>query len=190
MHVDYLYGGGYYVLHNVRVSKEEPQRLSNGGNSGVELVDIYMLVESIDRLDEMKKLKVIGQQNKNVPTKKHQKEETLYLDDFIHALNGFGRIIYWRCFGDIHNPLDCAIEYVQEGKFKQGAMDGYCRSFDALDDGFVEVGFFKDGVSQGKYMSFKIDGTVLHQGIKDGDDMIKEVEIADFKTRNLQSDLS
>lgn len=69
-------------------------------------------------------------------------------------------------------------------------MDGYCRSFDAVDEGFVEVGYFKDGVSQGKYQSYKIDGTLLNQGIKDGDDMIKEVEIADFKTRNLQSDLS
>jgi len=116
--------------------------------------------------------------------------ETIYLDDIIHALNGFGRIIYWKCFGDINKPMDCAIEYVQEGRFKGGAMDGYCRSFDAVDEGFVEVGYFKDGVSQGKYESFRIDGTLLHQGIKDGDDMIKEVEIADFNTRNLQSDLS
>ena len=69
-------------------------------------------------------------------------------------------------------------------------MDGYCRCFDAVDKGFVEVGYFKDGVSQGKYQSFKIDGTPLHQGIKDGEDMIKEVEIADFNTRNLQSDLN
>ena len=149
-----------------------------------------MLVESIDKLDEMKKLKILNQQGSNIPLKKGQTAETLYLDDFIHALNGFGRIIFWRCFGDVANPLDCAIENVQEGRFRQGAMDGYCRSLDAVDEGFVEVGYFKDGVSQGKYQSFKIDGTLLHQGIKDGDDMIKEVEIADFNTRNLQSDLS
>jgi len=77
--------------------------------------------------------------------------ETIFLDDVLHALNGYGRIIFWRCYGDIDKPLDCAIENVQEGRFTEGAMDGYCRSFDAIDEGFVEVGFFKAGVSQGKY---------------------------------------
>jgi len=61
----------------------------------------------------------------------------------------------------VTNELDNAIEVIQEGKFKQGAMHGYCRNFDALGDGFVEVGFFNEGNSYGKYQSFRIDGSLL-----------------------------
>ena len=42
----------------------------------------------------------------------------------------------------------CAI---QEGRFKKGCMDGYCRHFDATENGFAEVGFFKEGEPDGKY---------------------------------------
>ena len=69
-------------------------------------------------------------------------------------------------------------------------MHGYCRNFDALDEGFVEVGYFSEGVCAGKYQSFRIDGTLLQQGIKDGDELTKEVEIADFKSRMLGGDRS
>ena len=54
--IDYLYGGGFYVLHNVRVHKEDPE----DDHEGVDYMDIYMLVESIDQLEEMKKLKILG----------------------------------------------------------------------------------------------------------------------------------
>ena len=55
-------------------------------------------------------------------------------------------------------------------------MDGYCRSFDAVDEGFVEVGYFKDGVSQGKYQSYRVNGDLIHQGIKE-----KAAQAVDFK---------
>lgn len=106
------------------------------------------------------------------------------------ALNGYGRIIHFKCYGDVNDEKDNAIETIQEGRFKQGFMHGYCRNFDSLDEGFAEVGFFNEGDCYGKYQSFRLDGTLLQQGIKDGDQLTKEVEIADFMTRNLQSDLS
>lgn len=37
-------------------------------------------------------------------------------------------------------------------------MEGYCRNFDVVDDGFVELGYFKEGEAQGKYQSFKVNG--------------------------------
>lgn len=96
----------------------------------------------------------------------------------------------FRCLGDINNPLDCSVELIQEGKFRHGLMDGYCRSFDGVDEGMVEIGFFKEGRPLGKYQQFEIrSGNLVAQGIKDGDDLIKQVEIADFMTRNLTSDL-
>ena len=54
--IDYLYGGGYYVLHNVRVHKEDPE----DEEEGIDFMDIYMLVEGIDQMEELKKLKTLG----------------------------------------------------------------------------------------------------------------------------------
>lgn len=33
-------------------------------------------------------------------------------------------------------------------------MDGYCRHFDATDEGNVELGIFKEGQPNGKFQSF------------------------------------
>lgn len=199
-HIDYLYGGGYYVLQNVKVSRETDGTNDEEANL---YIDIYMLIQSIDDIQELKKLKITREQAEPVRFDKNKKEivapkpvakrvtarEQIYFDDIGQALTGYGRIIYYRSNGDINNPMDNSIEFVHEGKFRQGEMDGYCRSFDAIDEGHVEVGFFKDGRSLGKYQEFKINGELISQGIKDGDDVIKQVEIADFMTRNLQSDL-
>jgi len=42
------------------VNREEPAITEEGENPGVEYMDIYMLVESIDKLDELKKLKLVN----------------------------------------------------------------------------------------------------------------------------------
>ena len=66
-------------------------------------------------------------------------------------------------------------------------MEGYCRNFDALDDGFIEVGYFKDSQPNGKYQSFKGNGSPIEEGIKEGDQMTKEIEIANYLTRVLKA---
>lgn len=58
INIDYLYGGGYYVLKNVQVNGETHDE---NPNQGQEYMDIYILVESIDQLEEMKKLKILNQ---------------------------------------------------------------------------------------------------------------------------------
>ena len=50
--VDYLYGGGYYTLKFVKVD-------------GPVLADIYMLIDSIDDLEQMKKLKLDVEKSSN-----------------------------------------------------------------------------------------------------------------------------
>ena len=47
--VDYLYGGGYYVIKNVVSQKYDEYEI---------MLDIYLLAESIDNLEDMKKLKL------------------------------------------------------------------------------------------------------------------------------------
>ena len=60
-------------------------------------------------------------------------------------MNGFGRVIYFRAHGD-HKSANQSIEYIQEGKFKNGLMDGYCREFSIHDEeAHCQLGYFKDG---------------------------------------------
>jgi len=47
-------------------------------------------------------------------------------------------------------------------------MEGYCRNFDAVEDGFVELGYFREGEAQGKYQPFRVEGTAVQEGVKDG----------------------
>ena len=104
-------------------------------------MDIYMLVESIHNLEEIKTLKVQNEQNR---VGKGNQIENINLDNILGALNGYGRIILFRVYGaNPNDPEQCEIEAVQEGKIRQGAMEGYCRNFDAVEDGFVELGFFR-----------------------------------------------
>ena len=62
-------------------------------------------------------------------------------------------------------------------------MDGYCRHFDVGNDKKVELGFFKEGNPMGKYQSFKLDGTPIEEGIKENDQLIKKISIANYQTR-------
>lgn len=62
-------------------------------------------------------------------------------------MNGYGRIIYFRAHGD-HKPKNQIIEWIQEGRFKNGLMHGYAREFhinDTDEDSYIELGYFKDG---------------------------------------------
>ena len=52
--VNYLYGGGYYVLKHVQHNPNE----EINGEHGAMFSDIFILVESIENLDKMQKIKV------------------------------------------------------------------------------------------------------------------------------------
>lgn len=170
--VDYLYGGGYYTLKFVKVD-----------DSSI-MADCYMLIDSIDDLEDMKSLKLDVEKSENMkPNSKGFKQ--LDFKDIQAALNGYGRIIYYRSTkpGSL-TPSDLEILEVQEGKFKNGLMDGYCRSFDLRGiNEQIEVGFMKEGKPMGKYQSFKLDGTPVEEGIKEGDQLIKKISIANYQTR-------
>ena len=56
-------------------------------------------------------------------------------------------------------------------------MEGYGRHFDATGEGSVDVGFFRMGEPYGKYQEFKIDGTCVQEGIKEGQTFTKLVNI-------------
>lgn len=149
--VNYLYGGGFYTLRQVQVEFAE----SRMSEKGAAYMDISILVESIDELEEMKKYKVIN----DTPMEQRNPTEKLLLTQLAQSLNGYGRIIQYRAFGADFGPKNCCIEFIQEGHFKNGKMDGYCRMFDARAEGSVQVGYFREGIPMGKFQKFAIDGT-------------------------------
>lgn len=59
--INYLYGGGYYVLKHIKQSKSEVIE-SEGGAA---FCDIYLLVESIQNTNKMQQLKVISDYEKD-----------------------------------------------------------------------------------------------------------------------------
>mmetsp|Transcript_5480 Transcript_5480/g.9289 ORF Transcript_5480/g.9289 Transcript_5480/m.9289 type:complete len:89 (+) Transcript_5480:586-852(+) len=67
-------------------------------------------------------------------------------------------------------------------------MDGYCRMFDGRGEGHVKLGFFREGVPSGKFQSFTTDGASIEEGIKEGDDLLKEIDIANYLTKFLKND--
>jgi len=50
---------------------------------------------------------------------------------------------------------------IQEGRFKQGEPDGYCRVFNAPSDGSCELGYWKENSPMGKYQKFDKKGNIL-----------------------------
>mmetsp|Transcript_13591 Transcript_13591/g.21239 ORF Transcript_13591/g.21239 Transcript_13591/m.21239 type:complete len:146 (-) Transcript_13591:11-448(-) len=130
----------------------------------------------------MKQFKLIN----DMPVEQ-RKGQPLMLNDIIESLNGFGRIVQYRVFDDNFIAENCTIEYVQEGRFRQGSMDGYCRMFDAREDGFAQVGYFREGVPMGKYQRFTLDGVCEEEGIREGADLVKQIEVRNYLTRTLNS---
>ena len=176
--MNYLYGGGFYTLKYVKVYKEE-DRMSP---EGAAYQDISILVEAIDRVDEMGKIRQINE----LPIEK--RKEDLLLDDIVESVNGIGRIVQYRVFGNEFNAQNCAIEFVQEGEFKKASMDGYCRMFDGRNEGEAQLGFFREGVPKGKYQRFSIDGEVIETGERDGETLTTKFDMANFLTRTLKGE--
>jgi hypothetical protein len=103
--------------------------------------------------------------------------------DFKPHLNGFGRIIYYQSNDTMLKPENCSLIKIQEGRFKQAELDGYCRVLTAKGDpseATCEVGYFKEAVPNGKYQKFGLDGKCLTEGIMEGKTLTKECRINSF----------
>ena len=180
INVDYLYGGGYYELKEVLIDEDDDVSEST-------FLDIYILIESIDNMDDLKDLKLLAQKAQGVPEKKGTNTSKgapkfLRYSEIAKSLNGYGRFVQYNAYG-VNSPQNMEVLAIQEGRFKAGCMDGYCRHYDGTENGFVEVGFFKEGEPYGKYQSFQIDGKKSQEGIKEGEKLVKEISIANYLTR-------
>ena len=175
--INYLYGGGYFTLKHVQHSESE----SVNSEAGAMFSDIFILVESIENLEKMQKIKVISDMS---PADRKTQQPILF-GDIADAMNGYGRVIEYRAYSSDFAPDACKLERVKEGKFKKGKMDGYARKFTGLKGGNCFVGFFKDGKPDGKLEVIDKDGNVIKQGIYNDSECIKEIEINNYLTRTI-----
>jgi hypothetical protein len=135
-------GGGFYTLKQVKISAQQ-------------YCDIWMLIQSIRDFESLKKLKnIVDSGRKNVS-----------FNEIARMLTGYGRIIHYHSNGGF-SPSNLTIVDVQEGQFKFGKLDGYCRVFIAKAEEAVNVGYFTSGLPNGKFISFTSDGNCVEEGIK------------------------
>lgn len=177
--VNYLYGGGYYILRHVQHNPNE----EIDSEHGAMFSDVFILVESIENLDKMQKIKVINDMAPDV----RKTQKPILMEDLSEAMTGYGRVIEYRAYSSDFHPESCKIERVKEGKFKNGKMEGYARKFTGLKGGNCFVGFFKEGKPDGKLEVIDKDGYIIKQGIYNDSECIKEIEINNFTTRIIKT---
>ena len=176
--VQHLYLGGFKELSHVKVNKEEDIH----ADEGALYCHIHMLVDSVHLADE----KSLIMQSDKIPMKERLHIGELQFDDIKNSMNGYGRIIYFRCHDD-HKPEHQHLEYIQEGKFRNGLMNGYCRDMAIIDgEAHCKLGFWKDGEPSGKYQKFDLEGNSLQEGIMEGETMKKEIKIQNFLTQSVK----
>jgi hypothetical protein len=140
-------------------------------------MDIFILTESIENQEHIKKLKDADEKyrqsllDKKVTTVfSNTPKEFMKFDDIKDSLNGYARIIYYKASNGNPAPENNEIESLVEGKFTKGLKDGYCRGISALN-GSCAVGYHKEGLPFGKWCNYKSDGFFaqpegLYEGIK------------------------
>lgn len=177
--VNYLYGGGYYELKHVQHNPNEDVE----SEAGAMFSDIFILIDSVDDLDKMQKIKV----QTDVSAEKLKNQKPILMEDIELAMNGYGRVIEYRVYSPDFHQENCKIERIKEGKFKNGKMDGYARKFTGLKGGNCFVGFFKEGKPDGKLEVIDKDGYIIKQGVYNDSECVKEIEINNYTTRLIKT---
>lgn len=113
--IQHLYGGGFYVIKGVQCEEDK-------------YADIWILVEQIEDLEHMKQLKL----KNDLPEEKRKKVLIKY-SEIKSSLNGVGRIIKYDVKNKLVHPDNNSITMVEEGKFRNGLLDGYARRYNATE---------------------------------------------------------
>lgn len=186
-----LYGGGFYMMEGVQQSVENPNHF----------MDIYLLTESVfndkDALLQMQKLDGQTRNPKGIQKSNNSNVIKLEIGNFEtikRFVTGYARIIYYKSVSGIPSPDNSEIEMVVEGEFREGLMDGYCRGISAIN-GSCSVGYHLAGLPQGKFCSYKLDGTFMQQeGIYEGKKITQAMKIKTFEqpiiTKRTKDDLA
>ena len=95
-------------------------------------------------------------------------------------VNGYARIIMYKTVNGVPSVENSEIEQVIEGHFTEGLMSGYCRGISAINGG-CSTGYHSAGIPQGKFCTYKLDGTFSQQeGIYEGRKCTQPMKLLTF----------
>ena len=173
-----LRGGGCYQLNHVLQSEGNPNLFMDITLLTQEIIDekgqldlkVSKLIKEHDQFEHLK--------GKGV---KKYRETYLNFDEIRDNLTGFARIVYYKTLSGDPTSDDAQLEMVVEGQFLEGLMHGYCRGISAVN-GSCSVGYHHNGLPQGKFSSYRLDGTFATQeGIYEGKKCTQPLEIKTFE---------
>ena len=148
------------------------------GGHGDYFCDISILIEAIDNYEDLQALRQVFEikttnydsvkEYQATPQKASRRgpkevgdssrdgdsrrQSDVSLDDIHGALNGFARVIKYRQVKkEGEGPSEFELLTIEEGFFKSGMKNGYCRVFDVKNQN-TECGFFRDNSPYGKYV--------------------------------------
>jgi len=99
-------------------------------------------------------------------------------DDIKDSLTGYARFVSYQTNTKNPDPAYNELDCMYEGHFTKGLMDGYCRGISAID-GSCAAGFHKEGLVNGKWTSYKRDGSFSKdEGLYEGMTCTNKIEIA------------
>ena len=152
----------FYTLENVQLQKGAP-----------EFVDIWIYIERIENPEQRKMLDSLHELTQDrVCSWKAQMlypytHKFLLWDDVAPALNGYGRMMYFRSFskclkGSVDPTVPDSAEQqwitvIKEGRFERGKAEGYQRHLSGFN-GHCKLGFFSDDEPYGKFVVYDTHG--------------------------------
>ena len=114
--------------------------------------------------------------------------ERVVFDSIKEYVTGFARIVYYKSVSGVPTAENAELEMIIEGEFKEGLMNGYCRGMSAINGG-CSTGFHVAGLPQGKFCSYKLDGTFAQEeGIYEGKKCTQRMQLRDFDRPILKRD--
>ena len=201
LNCEVIYNGGYYVLPNIRESETSQEFLDvyllASSIRDKELAEKIKMIHDLNN----QSLEMLKKKTKDVKKAVKADDKTnqkVFWDEIKEGVTGYVRIVRYTNHSvpnviDVDDmkhsgsklinmdPTNLEIDMVEEGSYKNGLKDGYCRVMDARD-GSCQVGFFLQGNPMGKYCMYKADGEyILPEGLYEGQGQCKsKIEIANY----------
>ena len=120
-------GAGFYVLKDIKYAANV-------------IVDIWMMIPSVSSAEMQKVLKEYN----GLSHRQRQYKDGLRFLNLKEHLNGWGRIIFFTSNDPDLRPEKSTLIKIQEGSFKNGLPNGFCRIINGAGEGTIEIGYFED----------------------------------------------
>jgi hypothetical protein len=208
LNTEVIFNGGFYFLPNIREDETSQQYMDIYLlTQSIKDQDLARLIKLIHDENEQSEANAKSTKPKKIkevkdPIRTRVATKPVFWKEIKEAVTGYVRIVRYTNHsvtnmldqnGEVtHKEINMApqsleITMVEEGGYRNGMKDGYCRVLYA-DDGKCEVGFFQKNIPMGKYCMYKLDGSyILPEGLYEGQNSCKtKIEIANYMQKIAQ----